>query len=252
MRNSVDSTPASIQEPSAQHSSSLGFAFITSTVETTKRKRSKYDEVRDIHSVAPIPLPDPSQRPAAKLGSSTPESNFPQRPATSSMVMNRPAAPPTTYQHHQSAAPDHAASASNNNPHSTSRGPASNSGGGKKKLSRKRQMEQMLRAGMLDEVQGDHSVEGVASVYQPSEFDSVPPAYNSHGVRMVPTSSYNPSTGSTTASTEITGRQRNKHQLNSLLASAASLEAQRAQNPHLAGRTAGSSHRATAKRKYGW
>jgi hypothetical protein len=121
-------------------------------------------------------------------------------------------------------------------------------------MSRKRQMEQMLRAGKIHEFQGDYELEGAANVYEHSEYDSVP-TYQGHGLRMVPTTSYNVSTGTTIASTEISGRQRNKHQLNSLLANAASLEARRMQNPHLGSGPSGGSgatHRASAKRKYGW
>jgi hypothetical protein len=135
---------------------------------------------------------------------------------------------------------------------------ASKAAGQNKKMSRKRQMEQMLRAGKIDEFQGDHELQASTNVYQPSDMDSSSgpsSSYNAHGVRVVPTSSYNVGSGTTTASTEVTGRQKNKHQLNSLLASAASLEAHRAQNPHLGGRTGGGTgggHRSTAKRKYGW
>jgi hypothetical protein len=53
----------------------------------------------------------------------------------------------------------------------------------------------------------------------------------------------------TAASTDISGKQRGKHQLNALLASAASLESQLARNPTSQKM---SSHCATAKRKYGW
>ena len=243
------SPPMSREETKSAESESLGFAFVTSTVETTKRKRSGKEEVRDIHastaataSEAPPSPKSSAPLPVSTISRPTVSRTVPYRPAAPLPVGNRNAAPATaTY-------PTAPASQSFSGPATNSHG-----GGGKKKLSRKRQMEQMLRAGKLDQVEGDHVVEGVASTYQPSEFDSGP-SYNSHGVRVVPTSSYNVSTGSTTASTEVTGRQRNKHQLNSLLASAASLEAQRAQNPHLSARStgSGSSHRATAKRKYGW
>jgi hypothetical protein len=125
---------------------------------------------------------------------------------------------------------------------------------GKKKMSRKRQMEQMLRAGKIHDFEGDYELEGSANVYEHSEFDSVP-TYQGHGLRVVPTSSYNVSAGTTVTTTEISGRQRNKHQLNSLLANAASLEARRMQNPHVgsgASGGSGASQRASAKWKYGW
>ncbi|KAL3915654.1 MAG: hypothetical protein SGILL_005547 [Bacillariaceae sp.] len=235
------------EDNTKQESSSLGFAFITSTVETTKRKRSGGDEVRDIHEVAA----KPPSKPSTKVEPPPPKPPVP-RPSAS-RTAPRPAAPmprpmkrqaaPTTSYNYQAA--QNASSAS---------GAAPAPGrGGNKKLSRKKQMEAMLRAGKFDQVEGDHVLEASANVYQPSEMDSGP-SYNSHGVRVVPMSSYNPSTGTTSASTDITGQQKNKHQLNSLLASAASLEAQRSQNPHFSGRAAGtgSGQRATAKRKYGW
>jgi hypothetical protein len=70
-----------------------------------------------------------------------------------------------------------------------------------------------------------------------------------HGIRVVPTTHFNPGAGMTAVSTEISGKHRGKHQPNALLASAASLESQRARNPTSQKM---SSHRATAKRKYGW
>ena len=119
-------------------------------------------------------------------------------------------------------------------------------------------MEQMLRAGKLDEVRGDHEVRGVAHVYQQQGDYAAAVAASSSAsstVRVVPTSAYDAATGTTATSTSVTSRQKNSNQLNSLLANAASLESQRAQNPRYAGGSLGAgqgSHRATAKRRYGW
>jgi len=123
-------------------------------------------------------------------------------------------------------------------------------------------MEQMLRAGKLDEVQGDNFLEGVSHVYNqegdhPGSAMSMmsPTSSTGVGVHVVPTSSYDASIGTTAMSTDVTNRQKNSNQLNSLLANAASLESHRAQNPqfHMMGsKGKGGSHRATAKRKYGW
>ena len=119
-------------------------------------------------------------------------------------------------------------------------------------------MEQMLRAGKLDQVKGDHQLSGVSHVYT-MEGDALPPAAatshtSSAGVRVVPTGSYDPSLGATSMSTDVTSRQKTTNQLNSLLANAASLESHRAQNPqyHLGVAKKAGSQRATAKRKYGW
>mmetsp|Transcript_14951 Transcript_14951/g.36706 ORF Transcript_14951/g.36706 Transcript_14951/m.36706 type:complete len:211 (-) Transcript_14951:78-710(-) len=128
-------------------------------------------------------------------------------------------------------------------------------GGGKKKQqSRKRQMEQMLRAGKIDEIQGDRQLEMESNQYHLSgDVGGGGSAgdHNAHGIKVVPTSSYQSSAGTTMASTDVNLKQKNKHQLNSLLANAASLEAARAQNP-LHTTKANKSHRASAKRRYGW
>ena len=117
----------------------------------------------------------------------------------------------------------------------------------------------MLRAGKLNEVQGDHELQGVAHVYnQQGEHPSsvaVSSTGSSSEVRVVPTGSYDATTGATSASTNVSSRQKNSNQLNSLLANAASLESQRAQNPQfqsMSGAGKSGSHRASAKRKYGW
>jgi hypothetical protein len=122
-------------------------------------------------------------------------------------------------------------------------------------------MEQMLRAGRLDQVQGDHELSGVSHVYhQDADLHAGSAAMSSSssgvGVRVVPTGAYDSSLGKTAVTTDVTSRQKTSNQLNSLLANAASLESHRAQNPqyHLMGGARGKSgsHRATAKRKYGW
>jgi hypothetical protein len=108
-------------------------------------------------------------------------------------------------------------------------------------------MEELLRQGNFDGVTSDVHLRGQDNVYQmPQEQNSA--SYQSHGVRVVPTAQYNVGSGTTTASVNISGKQRGKNQVNALLASAASLEAQRARNP-LQQQTI---HRANAKRKYGW
>ena len=145
---------------------------------------------------------------------------------------------------------------------STSTSTASNNLGGggggkgkKKQLSRKRQMEQMLRAGRLDEVQGDHELQGVAHIYNaPSEYGSSSGAAAAaaavDSIRVVPTGAYDPATGTTSTSRDVTGTQKNKNQLNSLLANAAALENHRMQ---IGGTSnTANAYKATAKRKYGW
>jgi hypothetical protein len=114
-------------------------------------------------------------------------------------------------------------------------------------------MEQLLRSGTTNfaDIEGDIQLQGEdPAQYIPAEQHE---NYQSHGLRVVPTSRYEVGTGINTASTDITGKQRSKHQLNSLLASAASLESQRMRNPASgSSNSAATSHRASAKRKYGW
>jgi hypothetical protein len=252
----------------------LGFAFLTSTVETTKRKRNSDAPARDIHAKSQsneqVDEDISDTRPVNAIISTYSSSDSRQqplpRPSATRTASLRPAAPiplnrtptPTTQNYNYQTSPY----ASSNSPSlyssTTTTGTTLTVGGnpkpGNKKMSRKRQMEQMLRAGRINDIQEDHELEATAHVYQPSDLESSASSRQEHhGVRVVPTSSYDVGAGATVASTAITGRQKNKHQLNSLLASAASLEAHRAQNPHLgSGSGAGSSHRSTAKRKYGW
>jgi hypothetical protein len=250
------------QTKRAPESLSLGFAFITSTVETTKRKRNderSTSDVRDIHASsssqgpcaasskqqAPVPAPQPQP----SIRRTVPSMRRTAAPPTAANRVIPPASTIPDFRNTQPA-PLYTAGSTNT---SAAAGSTKNS----KKMSRKRQMEQMLRAGKIDEFQGDHEVQASANMYQPTDMDSgSSSSHNAHGVRVVPTGTYDVGSGTTTASTEVTGRQKNKHQLNSLLANAASLEAHRVQNPHLGsgpgGSGTGGSHRSTAKRKYGW
>ena len=115
----------------------------------------------------------------------------------------------------------------------------------------------MLRAGKLDEIEGDRQLEGGAHEYN-LDGDAAAAAASmmassAAGVRVVPTSSYDPSLGGTSMSTKVTSRQKNTNQLNSLLANAASLETKRIQNPQLMGQKGKRGlHNAAMKRKYGW
>jgi len=285
----------------------LGAAFLTSTIETTKRKRQGPTAIRSIHenvsdrqigdrkegtsfsetSGYTTHVPSATSAPTSNQASTVPRSSTstiapPLRIKPISSL--RLAAPPvgissTTYSSHKNSIYAPVVS-QHSTGHKQGGGNSSyeqmhhykeqeaknrNSTGGrtqpkkKKQLSRKRQMEQMLRAGKLDEVQGDHELEGVSHVYN-QEGDSVvsmmsSSSSNGVGVRVVPTGSYDASAGATAMSTDVTCRQKNSNQLNSLLANAASLESHRAQNPQfhtLSGKGKSGSQRATAKRKYGW
>lgn len=123
----------------------------------------------------------------------------------------------------------------------------SSQGRPERQKSRKREMERMLRQGNLSSVTSDVHLEGQAHVYQaPQEEEQA--TYQSHGVRVVPTTQYNAGAGGMVTAAKITGKQRGKNQMNALLVNAASLEAQRARNPLPQQKV----QRANAKRKYGW
>ncbi|KAG7337566.1 hypothetical protein IV203_019821 [Nitzschia inconspicua] len=269
-----DDHAAAAGATSCQDQQPLGFAFLSSTVQTTRRKRnSQNEDVQDIHAGSATTTAITSKPSQASKGTDDPvraksnklQSNEVPRPTASRSGLLRPAAPltshsafyDTNHHHHQQKQQQQAPPATNNHMlQSACTTPASAAGSNKasKKLSRKRQMEQLLRAGKIHEFEGDHDIDGEAHIYIPPGAEAAAgPSYQAHGVRVVPTTQYNVGAGTTVASTDISGRQRNKHQLNSLLASAASLEAHRMQNPHLGTASRSSSqHRASAKHKYGW
>ena len=270
----------------------LGAAFLTTTIETTKRTRKEPTKVRSIHEnlheskIGALPKDSESYETGhhTKLqrATSTNVSNHSTsitRPSTSGNAplirakatsSMRSAAPPVSIQStHSVYTPVVSRHSTDVNgyeeiydlEHQDNKkvNPSSFKTTSKKKkqLSRKRQMEQMLRSGKLNEVQGDLELEGGSHVYQHGGDNvsfSMSKISDSAGVRVVPTGSYNASTGATAMSTDVTSRQKHSNQLNSLLANAASLESHRAQNPQffLNGKGKGGSHRATAKRKYGW
>jgi len=116
-----------------------------------------------------------------------------------------------------------------------------------KKRSRK-EMEKALRSGNLSALESSDmtTLEAEGSVYVPQEETYAVPS--SGAVRMTSVRMYDPKAGSDVVQSDVTGKQRGKHQINQLLASAASLELQRA-------RAVGGGakpKRADAKRKYGW
>lgn len=283
----VEQASPTASPPLASYSNSLGAAFMTSTVVTTKRNRTGpiASHVRDIHNPNSAKETAPSSQTrkdtaneaasAARPATSTPSlASAPSftssrqplpRPSASrtSTLPPRPgaAAPATAYRppsRNDVPPPPHSRPQSTSAAADAIAGTGGGVGRGRKQ-SRKRQMEALLRAGRLGEIQEDHRLEASSHVYVPADATGGGGGGASHGVRVVPTTSYDVGTGGTTAGTDITGRQKNKHQLNSLLASAASLEAHRVHNPHLGAGSGGAgaaggagSQRASAKRKYGW
>jgi hypothetical protein len=90
------------------------------------------------------------------------------------------------------------------------------------------------------------TLEAEGSIYVPQEETYAVPS--SGAVRVAPVRMYDPKAGTDVVQADVTGKQRGKHQINQLLASAANLELQRAR----ATGTGVKSKRADAKRKYGW
>lgn len=235
----VEKKPASL-EP-------LGQAF--TTTQTVVVSRTKNDEVMDVHAKQPEPAlqakymvsettPKPSAhvaRPAAPRPSSSvsvPRPGMSSRPIVSAplptMTTEQPRQQFAQYQHEPYE------EESKIDPRIV------------KKRSRK-EMEKALRAGNLDALQGVATVEAEASVYVPQEETYRVPT--SGITKVAPVSMYDPKAGSDVMQAGATGKQRGKHQINTLLASAASLELQRAR---AIGTSGGKSKRADAKRKYGW
>jgi hypothetical protein len=285
----------------------LGAAFLTATVETVTRKRKEPSIVRSIHdrnedtpssattssSTTQVPrssatsvhstssyqassaVPRPSAsaiapprvlrvKATSSSRSAAPRVGIPSTTAHSLHNQSSTYTPVMSLQHSNSSHEQQVYRQKHQDAHSAERGHSKK----KKPLSRKRQMEQMLRAGKLDQVQGDHELQGVAHVYQQegdlaSAMTSSSSSNNNNnnntggaGVRVVPTGTYDASLGATAMSTDVSSRQKNSNQLNSLLANAASLESHRAQNPQFNGmmgvKGKSGSHRANAKTKYGW
>lgn len=242
----------------------LGSAFLSSTVEVVRTKKSTGGVVRDIHKpvvetvddedeendddedddnnnvyqeakkskVSPQVATSFSSVPRPRV---TPAPSYQSRTAAPPVASRYPPPPPPSY-------PVHAAGSASIPSYTQQQQQPQRSN----KKSRKRQMEQMLRQGNLDGVTSDVHLEGQDNVYQMPQ-DQQTSSYQSHGVRVVPTVQYNVGSGSSAASMGISGKQRGKNQMNSLLASAASLESQRARVPQKQ-----STHRANARTKYGW
>jgi hypothetical protein len=112
----------------------------------------------------------------------------------------------------------------------------------------RREMEKALRAGNLQALEGvTTTVEAQALAYAPREETYRVPSFGI--TKVAPVGMYDPKAGSDVMQAGATGKQRGKHQINALLASAASLELQRAR---AIGTSGGKGKRADAKRKYGW
>eukprot|EP00977_Amphora_coffeiformis_P000065 scaffold15_cov204-Amphora_coffeaeformis.AAC.10 len=121
---------------------------------------------------------------------------------------------------------------------------------------RRQEMERLLRQGQWDAAL-DPSASAVSRVLemdQPQAFvptDGAAQNVDTTGlVRMAATPMYDPSQGQAVVGQAAGSAGRGKNQINHLLASAANLELARARG--MAAKPGQNSHRANAKRKYGW
>jgi hypothetical protein len=234
--SSLSSDSATAQTPAAA-SSKLGAAFLSSTVVSSGGGGGG---VRDIHGEASVVAAPPRATVKAAPSVHAVANSLPRPPARVPRVLAAAPVVPSraqTYPLEATAAsgaaaafpPQAAATMSNKR--------------------RRQERERLLRQGQLDAAIGDDS--RAMSMNQPASLGPTEGAGEhmdtSGMVRMSATSMYDPSQGqAVTGST----KGRGKNQINHLLASAASLEMDRARG--MAGSTAGKTHRTNAKRKYGW
>lgn len=116
-----------------------------------------------------------------------------------------------------------------------------------RKRSRK-EMERALRSGNMSAVDGHGNVQTFDAqqhVYMPEDSATTAPNQGT-GVRVAPVAMYDTKAGKDVLGANVSGKARGKNQINYLMASAAAFEANQAQQAKA------KSHRASAKRKYGW
>jgi len=248
----------------------LGMAFMSYTSET----KHNSNEVVDVHAArppAPRPITTNETKPEQKTAA--PSLSF-SRISTAAPVANNVPMPQyyssaTSYnnipEYHvpqeteQMNAPIHSNTTTNDdyNTNSTM----------VKSRKQRREEERALRSGAAFQ-----NPSATTEIHQPSPTEFAPTAHaaaiasraaryrglgsgGGGGGSVKNISMYDPKAGGDVAGQGITGKHRSKHQINSLMANAISLEAHRAAEAELArvgGGQKGGSSRADAKRKYGW
>jgi hypothetical protein len=246
-------------KPAGADSQPLGAAFLSSSsTTTTKVTTSSTTIVRDIHGTAATRTDDRGESDIIPVvtTTTTPARRVPlaAAPRVSAAPLVSRTIPPSNSLQSSSTASDPTARPTNDNnknddEYNHTRNPSN-------PPSRKA-LEQALRHGNLSAVWDDPNRISVAQA-APDRHTPVPErAAPSHGVKVVPTALYDPSVGANVLVNTTGGRphlpSRGKNQIHTLLQSAAALERQRAQQGGVAGSaTLGKTHRANAKRKYGW
>lgn len=213
----------------------LGEAFVTSTT-TTFVRPSK--QVRHIHNDSSFCVARPPSRNVAREENSEEEFAFSTFPATS---------PPIVEKHEAPASASGMANVFVQDEDFPQRN-------GRPAMSRKRTHREMQKALMKGDFAAALQGQDVAKVQQahPDAYHPEPETYAvpQHGIKVVPTAIYDPSSGA--ASTKVAGKGRGKNQIHHLMASAANLELQRARGMGGNSSESGKAHRIKARNKYGW
>ena len=241
---------ATIDEKPAASSQPLGHAFTTTT--SVLVSRGDDDEVVDIHAKKPAPALEMEKVPASVKAPAprAPVSSAPRPLAPASASVPRPGS--MTIRKVVTAAPSPNAPSPGQVPmqpapyYHPEEEPEVDARLAKKRS--RKEMEKALRSGNLDAVEDSNmtTLDAEQAVYVPQEETYAVPS--SGAVRVAPVRMYDPKAGTDVVQAEVTGKQRGKHQINVLMASAASLELQRARG--MGGGV--KNKRADAKRKYGW
>jgi hypothetical protein len=226
----------------ASSSTTMGDAFLATTTFTTTSVRSAAATVRDIHA-SNDEIDDGGTRHSIR------EIPVPTRPSLSSRICAAPVVGASTVADQTSNEVNRLpiathqkmgfeASAEPHPPQAQARS--------------RKEMERALRRGQIDTVINDAALTSSIQGADPNNLSMVdPPTMDpdstTHGmVRNVPTQLYDPSSGGMAAAASM--RRGGKNQINQLLAQAAHLERERAQQPSQVAKI----QRANAKRKYGW
>lgn len=250
----LPSGTAPAKASSSSSSGKLGAAFLSTTTVVTTATRGEANAVRDIHSES-TPLDDNKAQVMVeeKHGSSNPLLQSLPRPSrTAPLPASRSRKAPPHVAASARAAPmqDEAAIQHNLQHNLQQHQPATSN-----KKRRRQEMERLLRQGQFDAALAQNSATSqTVSLNQPQNFvptDGAAQHVDTTGmVRMAATPMYDPSAGQAVAG-GAAGKGRGKNQINHLLASAHNLEMARARGmmPKPGGNA---SHRASAKRKYGF
>ena len=251
----------------------LGMAFMSYT-----ETKHNSDEVVDVHAAKP-PAPRPTSADAAKSQRKTAAPSLPfSRMSSVANAVPMPQYPSTSYSYNnvpeyhvpqetqEINAPIHS--------HKNTTDDYNTSTTMVKSRKQRREEERALRSGAAFQ-----NPSTTTEIHQPSPTEFAPTAHaaaiasraaryrglgsssggggggGGGGGSVKNISMYDPQSGGDVAGQGITGKHRSKHQINSLMANAISLEAHRAAETELtrlSGGQKGGSTRADAKRKYGW